>query len=38
MTLSSLLQKVEGKMGVWAAGDPLSLCGEVRREVLGGSQ
>lgn len=38
MTLSSLLQKMEGKMGVWAAGDPLPLCGEVRKEVLGTSQ
>lgn len=38
MTLSSLLQKVEGKMGVWAAPSP--LCGEVgegspRREPVG---
>lgn len=39
MTLSSLLPKVEGKMGVWAVGDPLHLfVGKWGREVLGGSQ
>lgn len=39
MSLSSLLQKVEGKTGLWAVGDPLlSLWGGGGRKVPGGSQ